>query len=267
MRGRPTGPFLAAMMTLALPLGAQEGWTRATDEDCDRGDRDRERVCEVRTRSFGATGQVEVDGGRNGGIVVEGWDGDEVRVTARVRANARSERRADELVASVRLMASGGRLSADGPRTERGEGWHVTWEIQVPRRQDLRLDATNGGLAVRGVEGRMELETTNGGVRLEDVGGDVRARTTNGGLDVRLDGGAWRGAGLDAQTTNGGVDLRVPEGYSAELDAGTTNGGFDLGFPVRVSGRLGRTLRATLGDGGPPVRVVTTNGGVRIRRP
>jgi len=37
-------------------------------------------------------------------------------------------------------------------------------------------------------------------------------------------------------------------------------------FPVEVRGRLGRRLTTTLGDGGPTVRVVTTNGGVKVSR-
>mgnify|MGYP000361465391 CR=1 FL=1 len=44
------------------------------------------------------------------------------------------------------------------------------------------------------------------------------------------------------------------------------NGGIDLDFPVRVQGRIGRRLSTTLGDGGPRVRVITTNGGVQIVR-
>jgi hypothetical protein len=98
------------------------------------------------------------------------------------------------------------------------------------------------------------------------VAGDVRGRTTNGGVHVELDGRRWDGAGLDVQTTNGGVTLEVPADYSARLETGTVNGGLDLEFPVTVQGRIGRRLATTLGEGGPTVRAMTTNGGVRILR-
>jgi hypothetical protein len=257
-----------AMLVLAPGVSGQEGWTRAADDRCRDGGRDdRDRVCETRTRSLTSTGALDVDGGPNGGIEVIGWDGAEVEVTARVQAHARGEGRARELLDEVRLEARDGRLSASGPDTRRGEGWNVSWEIRVPHRQDLTLDATNGGLSVADVSGRMDLRTTNGGLHLEDLGGEVRGRTTNGGVNVRLTGARWDGSGLDVQTTNGGIDLRVPEGYSAELVTGTRNGGLDLDFPITVQGRLGRSLETTLGSGGPTVRAVTTNGGVRIRRP
>jgi DUF4097 and DUF4098 domain-containing protein YvlB len=81
---------------------------------------------------------------------------------------------------------------------------------------------------------------------------------------VELAGDSWSGAGMDVETTNGGITLLIPEDYSAEIETRTTNGGIDLGFPVTVQGRIGRELRATLGDGGPTIRAITTNGGVHI---
>lgn len=44
----------------------------------------------------------------------------------------------------------------------------------------------------------------------------------------------------------------------------TRNGQIRLGFPVTVQGRLDRNLNVDLGSGGPPIRVRTTNGGVRV---
>jgi DUF4097 and DUF4098 domain-containing protein YvlB len=96
----------------------------------------------------------------------------------------------------------------------------------------------------------------------------VRARTTNGPLDVDLTGSHWEGVGLDAETSNGPVNLGVPTDYSARLELGTVNGPFNVAFPltITVEGRLGRRMTTTLGAGCAPVRVVTTNGPVSIRR-
>ena len=44
------------------------------------------------------------------------------------------------------------------------------------------------------------------------------------------------------------------------------NGRIDLDFPVTVQGRIGRSLRTVLGDGGPRIRATTTNGAVRVVR-
>jgi len=100
------------------------------------------------------------------------------------------------------------------------------------------------------------------------VGGDVHARTTNGPLDIDLTGARWEGTGLDAETTNGPVNLAIPESYSAQLEFGTVNGPMTVGFPltVTIEGRVGRRIVTKLGAGGAPIRVVTTNGPVEIRR-
>jgi hypothetical protein len=41
----------------------------------------------------------------------------------------------------------------------------------------------------------------------------------------------------------------------------------DFPLQVTIQGRVGRTLRTTLGDGGPPIRVTTRNGPLTLRRP
>jgi hypothetical protein len=84
---------------------------------------------------------------------------------------------------------------------------------------------------------------------------------------VELSGTQWDGAGLDAETVNGPVTLTVPSGYNAELETGTVNGPFTSDVPITMTirGRVGRPFIGTLGQGGPPVRVLTTNGPVRIR--
>lgn len=263
---RTWGVALVAV-TLAAPVAAQEWDVRTEDCDSSRGwGSDRERWCEVRTTAFPSTGRVDLDGGPNGGVEVTAWDRDEVSVVAHVWGRADSEARAREIAREVRIDVDGDRIRADGPRWNRHEGWGVSYELRVPGRTDLDLSTTNGGVSVGGVYGDIDLDTTNGGVELWDVGGDVRGHTTNGGIEVRLSGDRWEGDGLDVSTTNGGVVLAVPEGYSARLETGTTNGSIDLDFPITLRGRIGRSIETVLGDGGPTVRVRTTNGGVELIR-
>jgi DUF4097 and DUF4098 domain-containing protein YvlB len=202
----------------------------------------------------------------NGGVQVEGWSRSGVEVRAKVWANARSAERAREIADDVRVSMRDGRLRADGPDTGRNESWGVSWEVTVPYETDLDIETMNGGIGVTDVQGDIVFRAQNGGVHLAGVGGDVSGRTTNGGVHVELDGRRWDGAGLDVETTNGGVTLAVPADYSARLETGTVNGGMELDFPVTVQGRIGKRLSTTLGDGGPTVRAVTTNGGVRISR-
>ena len=62
------------------------------------------------------------------------------------------------------------------------------------------------------------------------------------------------------------VKVQIPDGYSAQLETGTVNGGLNIDFPITVQGKINRKIEATLGGGGRLIRVMTTNGGVRISR-
>jgi Toastrack DUF4097 len=258
--------FTAATAALGLvsPVVAQ-----AQDDPCrDRGrDNDYYQHCEVREESM-AAGPLTVDAGSNGGIRVEGWDQNSIRVVAIVQANAREESRARELASSVQVLVGGGRVSANGPETGRREWWSVSYRINVPRKNDLDLRANNGGISIAAVSGNIRFDTNNGGVTLSDLAGMVRGETHNGGLTVRLAGKSWDGDGIDVETTNGGVTLAIPEGYNAELETRTVNGGFRADYPLTIQGELSfnRGITTRLGSGGPPVRVRTTNGGLKIDR-
>ena len=233
----------------------------------DWGNDDYEQFCEVRDQTIGA-GALTVDAGQNGGIQVEGWDRNEIRIQTIVRANARTQARARELATAVQIQIGGGRVSPEGPATDRGEWWSVSFRINVPRKNDLDLNANNGGISITNVAGNLRFDTTNGGVKLTDLAGNVRGSTNNGGLTVALSGRGWDGDGIDVTTNNGGVTVSIPDGYNAQLEARTVNGGFRSDYPLTITGELNtrRGISTTLGSGGAPVRVRTTNGGVKIGR-
>lgn len=265
-RLRPAA-LLAVMLSVASPaaqrVSTDHEWCR--DEEWGR---ESAGVCEVREFTLPASGGIlNVDASPNGGITVEGGARADILVQAKVVARARTESRAQEIAKGVQVSVAGNTVESSGPSGfEDREGWHVSYRLYVPTQTSVDLRTVNGGIKINDVEGRIAFRTVNGGVKLARLAGDVRGRTNNGGVDIDLDGAVWRGEGLDVQTQNGGVRLAIPEQYSARLETGTVNGRLRLEFPVTVQGRIDRDIDATLGAGGPPIRVRTTNGGVRITR-
>jgi len=252
----------ALLLALLAPAAAA---AQGTADWCD--DAGSSNHCEVREFTLETrNGALEVNARPNGGIRVEGWDGTEIRVQARVTTRARSDGDAAELAREVEVLSAPGRLSTEGPRTRGRTSWSVSYRIQVPVGTELDLSTTNGGISVTGVRAAVEVRSTNGGIRLEDVEGSVRARTTNGGVQAFFSPGAALQHDTDLQTTNGAVSLHLPAGVSARIEASTRNGGITTDFPITVEGRLGRNLSGVLGEGGPEIRIRTTNGAVRIRR-
>lgn len=226
---------------------------------------------EVREITIPASGSLSVDGGKNGGIKVKGENRSDVLVRACIQTWGTSDEAARAAAAGIRIGTSPVKADSSGGESN----WSVSYDVRVPHSTNLKLNAHNGGISIGSVEGSLEFETTNGGVNLTDVAGDVKGRTTNGGVNVVLSGNSWRGSGLDVTTSNGGVNLTLPETYSANVETGTVNGGFKSDIPSLnittedikgggIGSRRANRIATSLNGGGAPIRVVTTNGGIRI---
>ena len=167
---------------------SQEEWCR----DARRSD-----VCEVREETVNNTRVIDVDARGNGGVAVRGWDRPDVHVRARIVVYADNDAEAKQIASEIKLVTTGGRIRVDGPSRERNgwrdRGWSASFELEVPRDSELMVGATNGGVSVRDVRGRMDLRTVNGGITLDDVSGEIRGETTNGGVDIRMTGDKWEG--------------------------------------------------------------------------
>lgn len=222
----------------------------------------------VRETTLRAGNVLIVDGERNGGIRIKGSDRNDVLVRACVQTRADSEAGARALADNIRIETSPivRAVNATGE-----SNWAVSYEIHVPQTTNLKLSTLNGGIGITGVNGRIEFKAVNGGVHLSELAGDVKGRTANGGLHIKLSGNSWKGTGLDVETTNGGVHLTIPENYAAHIESGTVNGSFKSEISSLAVEREDKSravrLSTDLNGGGALIRVMTTNGGVKINMP
>lgn len=226
--------------------------------------------CEIKEQTLPASGAITVDGKQNGGISIKGWERADILVRAKIESHAPTQAEADSLAQQIRIETAALNIHAEGPESRDDYQWYVSYEIFVPRRSDLSLQAHNGGIAISDVSGRIQFTTLNGGVSLKRVGGAVSGRTTNGGIHVELAGTRWEGEMLNVSTTNGGVNVNMPDNYSAHLETGTVNGNvssdFALNVPLTDRGRMPKEISVDIGSGGPTIKLTTTNGGVRVNR-
>jgi hypothetical protein len=263
----PARSVLPALLAFLLVLPAPGRAQTAAEEWCREADSRRGQHCEVRviTMRPGA-GELVVDVGANGSIEVNGYDGSDVRVTARIVARSRDDRRARELAERVEIDTRAGAIRANGPRTTGTDNWSVSVRVQVPVGTPVNARTTNGSVKVAATQAPVQVRTTNGSITLADVAGRVEARTTNGTVRAAL---APTGTqdGMQLRTTNGSIHLELPDHTSAQLALSTTNGRIETELPITVQGRVSnRQLTATLGNGGPEIRATTTNGRIRITR-
>ena len=223
---------------------------------------------DLRETKMPAGNTVKVDS-KNGRITVKGENRSDILVRACVRAWAKSKSEAESVVKSIRVDTTTVIKAANVPEKS---NWSVSYEIHVPKSTNLDLSARNGRITINSVNGQIKFETKNGRISLSDVAGNVKGMTRNGRVTVKLSGSRWQGNGLDVQTTNGRISLYMPANYAANVEAGTNNGRFSSDFaPLRIS-REGKKRRrggphkvnASINGGGAKIRLVTTNGRVKI---
>jgi hypothetical protein len=228
---------------------------------------DKHSYCETRdlTLSAPSTGALLVDAQRNGGITVRSWSGTDVRVRARVQSWADDDATAKANVDNIKISTVNDKLLANSAANE--NSWSVSYELLVPEKVALDLRTHNGGISLDGVRGAVKFEAENGGVNIVGDGGDVRGRTKNGGISITLNGKKWEGKGLDVSTTNGGISWKIPADYTAKIYSSTTRGRISNDFTsIKDKPRLDNEVALAMGKGGAPIKAVTTNGGISIRR-
>jgi hypothetical protein len=247
---------------LEAPQAQGQDWCRDAESYNDRD----ERFCEVRELKDSGATRLEIVDTSNGSISVTGSSRRDIALQVRVMAQAETESDARALAKEVSVTLQGGRVRATGPSRERRRSWWVSYRADVPSTMDLALETSNGSVSVTGVRGQIDADTSNGSLRLTDLGGRVNARSSNGSVHVSLGGSQWDGEGLTVVTSNGSARVDIPERYNARLRAGTRNGSMNLDIPMTVQGRVNKDIETTLGSGGAPIDVRTSNGSLRIGR-
>ncbi len=239
----------------------------------------------------------------NGRIELVGEDRDDIVVEVAKRARAESEEEAQRLLDTIRLVeeesADGLVLEVVIPRRWNRHG-HVNLELRVPRALRVECESVNGKVSVAGMRAAVAARSSNGAVCVEDVTGDVHvatannkvaclgncgrllARSSNGKIDIgehsgSVDASTSNGLiratveavgpeGVLLATSNGRIVLELPDVLDAEVDVRVDNGvirsELELDGATRASdGRL----RGTLGRGGAPIRLRTSNGSISLR--
>jgi DUF4097 and DUF4098 domain-containing protein YvlB len=130
----------------------------------------------------------------------------------------------------------------------------------------VQVSTGNGEVEVRDAKASVRVSTGNGDVNVVTAEGPVEVRTGNGDIDVRMS--ALRAKeDMAFHTGSGSVRLTLPANYNGELDATTGNGSIRSDFDLKLKGQLSpRHIRATIGDGGPMLRMTTGNGEFEIRK-
>jgi hypothetical protein len=215
---------------------------------------------------------IEVKG-VNGGIHAEPSTSGSIEVTA--RKSARSSNPADVRIdvvpsdAGVTICAvypgEGNTCGAgkSGHMSVRENDVKVDFTVKVPAGVNFIGRNVNGDVEAKNLQGNVNADTVNGAIRAA-AGGVVEGHTVNGNVDVAM--GSVPSKALEFHTVNGSIEVAMPANTGAEMDAHTVNGNISSDLPMQAREMSRRNVKATLGAGGPPLKLHTVNGSIRIKQ-
>jgi DUF4097 and DUF4098 domain-containing protein YvlB len=185
------------------------------------------------------TGNVQVDGEVEDGTVAD--------VSGTLDFNAGYN-------GNVELSHIGQRLHFKSVRTD----------LQLAK-LDGEISMGHGDLRASSLAGPVKLITRSNEVHFEDVSGEVEVENRNGVVAIRPKAPLGN---IDVSNAHGGIELDLPGTAGFRLDAQSTNGNIDVNdFGVNVDNqRRDATARATIGKGGPDIRLRTDRGSIQIRK-
>jgi hypothetical protein len=150
-----------------------------------------------------------------------------------------------------------------GNNNVRDNDVQVHFTVSVPPGVNFLAKTVNGDVDGEGMQGDIEAHTVNGSIKLTTTGRGV-ANTVNGSISVTMGRADWTEANF--KTVNGGITLKLPATFGAELSASTVNGDIRSDFPISTTTIDRRSVRGTIGGGGPRVTISTVNGSITLQK-
>jgi hypothetical protein len=243
------------------------------------------RSTEAFTLSRGEAPILEISALDRGNIRVFGSAQTDYAVEVCKFAVAGDRGTAEQLLRSVAVSRSAGKLSASGPGSNEGE-WVAYFFVHAPTDAPVDLETRNGPIAVRGIAGmvkahavngpiavrdctgRVEANTVNGPIAFEGGGGDVHLLAQNGPIAVKVSGDLWNGNQLEAHTNNGPVSLKISDTFRSGVRV-ETSGHSPMSCQAAACANATTDLRSTerviqMNGSGDTIHISTHNGPVAI---
>lgn len=235
---------------------------------------------------YGST--LTVIGAPDGSITIEGWQRNEVEISAEIQLRADTEADLNLLAAvntfvvdedanHVRVMSTGTHdkqfmrsVAKKFPKTLLGLPWRIDYRIRVPYAVDLDINAGRGPINVSGVEGNIQLSAAESVASFKLTGGTVNATIAIGSMKLEIPTRSWRGVGAMLRLAAGEITVEVPTGFSGDFDAEILRSGkIDATFEELGRASRGvdpRTLLARAGAGGAAFKLTVGDGVIVIKK-
>jgi hypothetical protein len=241
------------------------------------------------SRRFLYAGTVTVTGAPNGSVTIEGWQRNEVEVSAEIELHAATEADLSRLATvnnfvidedsnHLRIITTGThdrafmkRAAKDFPKSLIGLPWTIDYHIKVPAMTDLEVNAGVGPTRLAGVEGAIRLNAVQTDATLSLTGGLVSVIVQSGTVDVVIPALSWHGLGADIKVASGNLSVGLMPGFSGEINAavlrtGEVRNAYPNLEPHERTSITPQSLRARAGNGGGTLTLTVGEGTIQINQ-
>jgi hypothetical protein len=237
--------------------------------------------------SYGGT--VSVIGAPAGAITIEGWEKNEIDITASIELQGPNVTALDQLAAvntfvvdvdlnHIRIMTTGThdrvfmkQATKNFPKTLIGLPWKIDFNIKIPAMTGLEIDGGVGPIKLAGVEGVLRLNALKGDADLSLTGGLVSVLIQSGNINFTVPGRGWHGLGAEVRLASGNLNIDFPAGFNADIDAdvlrlGEIKNSFPELKPRERNSITPHSVRARAGSGGATLVFTVGDGTILFRQ-
>lgn len=204
-----------------------------------------------------------------GSITITGADVTDCNITAEITVKARTKEKARELAEQVKIepVYSGDTLTikARKPDELKSRSLSVTFKIIAPKHLNLNCAAHVGTVKVSDIQGRIEASANVGSIFCHQVIADLDLELNVGSIEVEYSDTAPAACNADITTNVGSIEFTGPPRLSAQLNASTNVGSVKTSKPVTVVGKLGKSIKGTIGSGEGKISLRTNVGSIEIK--
>jgi len=232
---------------------------------------------------------VTVVGAPVGAITIEGWQKNEIDITASIEIQAPNAAALDQLAAvntfavdvdlnHIRIMTTGThdrafmkQATRNFPKGLIGLPWKIDYNIKVPAMTGLEIDGGVGPINLAGVEGALRLNALRSDANLSLTGGLVSVLIQSGKINFRVPARGWHGLGAEVRLASGNLNVDFPAGFSADIDAnvlslGEIKNSFAELQPRERNSMTPHSVRARAGSGGATLIFTVGDGTIVFRQ-
>lgn len=236
---------------------------------------------------FGVGGMVSVIGSPNGSISVEGWQNNEVEITAEITNEAGTEEELallskvngfviEDSFGKIRVQSVGvndkkfvKKIDKNFPKHLLETPFRIDYKIKVPFYTDLEINGGNGDFSLTNVDGTFRINLLESNAKFNLVGGVLDAAIGKGTVEVNIASRSWRGRAAIVQLADGTMNVFLPLNFHANLDAeilrtGKIENNYNFLKPRDRTKFSEKQIFAKAGNGGVPLKFTVGDGSLNL---